>query len=109
MIDIQNLPDIFSYHQCEPSLLKIIESVSDETGVSPSDIVGPSRLGAVVTARHIFCFMCVEATSCTYHEIASAVNRKADAVSYSVKKISFLLNHDKGIASKIENVRNRID
>lgn len=108
MKDIENLPKIFYSDKCEPSLLKIIIAVSDEMGVSCSGIVGPSRLGAVVDARQLFCFMCMEATSYSQEEIASAVNRKPGTVSYFVKKVSFLSNHDKNLANKIENVRKRI-
>lgn len=109
MKDIEKLPKLFYNDKCEPSLLKIIIAVSDEMGVSCSDIVGSSRLGAVVAARQLFCFLCMEATSYSKEEIASSINRKAGTVSYFVKKVSFLMKHDRNLLRKIENVRKRIE
>lgn len=60
-----------------PPATTIIEWVSEESGVSVSDLLGPSQSGKVVPARAAAYILLREIRSMSYPEIAAKMNRRS--------------------------------
>lgn len=87
----------------------IIETVSKELNVKPSDIKSKSRIKNVVEARRIVIYLAKTLTPNSMPQIASYFSMKDhSAVSHSIKKINEIINTDEYFKIKVEELKNKI-
>lgn len=73
-------------------LNKILESVSEITGVSKSKIQGVERYKKTMAARHLFCHFAKGKTNATLLQIGNMINRHHSTVINSLSLISDMID-----------------
>lgn len=71
---------------------KIMDIVSETTGVSKGKIQGKDRSKNVVFARHLFCYFAKTKASVTLVQIANMINRHHSTVINSLQLISDMID-----------------
>ncbi len=88
---------------------QIIEIVSLELNIKPSDIKSKKRKRQIVEARRIVIYLARQLTPNSTPSLAKYFNMKDHtAISYNVKKISQVIKEDENFKLKIEELRNKI-
>ncbi|MCI6987959.1 MAG: chromosomal replication initiator protein DnaA [Campylobacter sp.] len=88
---------------------KIIQTVSKELNIKPSDIKSKSRKKNIVEARRITIYLSRKLTVNSMPSIAGAFNLKDhSAVSHNIKKIKELIQDDEFLKVKIDELENKI-
>lgn len=109
MKDMFTIPPIMKADKTVPSMLTIAKEVAREFGLNYKILFGRCRIRAVADARKVYFYMAHLYTSYSATEIAESMNRKHNIVGYSVDSINFLKDHDKRIATAIQNISNKLD
>ncbi|MFL1707172.1 chromosomal replication initiator protein DnaA [Campylobacter sp. MOP7] len=91
------------------NLESIIEIVSKELNIKPSEIKSKSRVKNIVEARRIVIYLAKNLTPNSMPQIASYFNMKDhSAVSHNIKKINEMINEDEYFKIKVEEIKNKI-
>ena len=87
----------------------IVETVSKELNVKPSEIKSKSRNSAIVNARRIVIYLTRNLTPNSMPVIAAYFGMKDHtAVSHSIKKINEIIKNDTDFEIKLEELKNKI-
>jgi hypothetical protein len=87
----------------------IVEIVSKELNVKPSDIKSKSRVQNIVEARRIIIYLAKNLTPNSMPQIASYFNMKDhSAVSHNIKKINELIENNEYFKIRVEELKNKI-
>ena len=87
----------------------IVETVSKELNVKPSEIKSKSRNSAIVNARRIVIYLTRNLTPNSMPVIAAYFGMKDHtAVSHSIKKINEIIKNDSDFEIKLEELKNKI-
>lgn len=87
----------------------IINTISKELNIKPSEIKSKSRKKNIVEARRIAIFLARDLTPNSMPAIASFIGmRDHTAVSHSIKKINELMLSDEHFKLRIEEIKNKI-
>ena len=88
---------------------KIIEVVSKELNIKPSDLRSKSRKKKIVEARRIAIYLSKQLTLNSMPAIASHFDLKDhSAISHNIRRISEIIKNDKLLKVKIDELENRI-
>lgn len=91
------------------NLEDVIEIVSKELNVKPSDIKNKSRKKEIVEARRIGIFLSKKLTLNSMPGIAKFFNLKDhSAVSHNIRKITELMDEDEYLKIRVEEIENKI-
>ena len=91
------------------NLESIIEIVSKELNIKPSEIKSKSRVQNIVEARRIVIYLAKNLTPNSMPQIASYFNMKDhSAVSHNIKKINEIIESDEYFKIKVEELKNKI-
>lgn len=91
------------------NLENIVEIVSKELNVKPSDMKSKSRSKNIVEARRIVIYLAKNLTPNSMPQIAQFFNMKDhSAVSHSIKKINELIETNEYFKVRVEEIKNKI-
>lgn len=91
-------------------IIDIIETVADSEGLTPADILGPSREKPHVRARQRGMYLARQATDRSLPELGRRFGgRDHTTVLHALRKISVLVEHDDREALSIEILRTAIE
>ena len=91
------------------SLEHVIEVISKELNVKPSELKSKTRAKNVVEARQICIYLTKQLTQNSMPKIAAFFNLKDhSAISKNIKKINELIQTDEMLKIKIEELKNKI-
>jgi len=91
------------------SLEHVIEVISKELNVKPSELKSKTRAKNVVEARQICIYLTKQLTQNSMPKIAAFFNLKDhSAISKNIKKINELIQTDEILKIKIEELKNKI-
>lgn len=91
------------------NLESIIETVSKELNIKPSEIKSKSRIQNIVEARRIVIYLAKTLTPNSMPQIASYFSMKDhSAVSHNIKKINEIIQTDEYFKIKVEELKNKI-
>ena len=91
------------------NLENIVEIVSKELNVKPSDMKSKSRSKNIVEARRIVIYLAKNLTPNSMPQIAQFFNMKDhSAVSHSIKKINELIETNEYFTVRVEELKNKI-
>lgn len=86
---------------------KIIQTVADEYRVSPKAIFSKLKLRDVAEARQM-CMMIMNHKGYTTRFISNRLKRSTDTVLYGIQHIKDLINIDKSVRGRYENIKNNL-
>lgn len=88
---------------------EIIEIVSKDLNIKPSDIKSKSRSKNIVSARRISIFLIKNLTANSTSQIANYFGMKDhSAISHNIKKINQIISNDDYLKTKVEELKNKI-
>ena len=91
------------------NLESIVETVSKELNIKPSDMKSKSRSKNIVEARRIVIYLAKNLTPNSMPQIAQFFNMKDhSAVSHSIKKINELIETNEYFKVRVEELKNKI-
>lgn len=91
------------------NLESIVETVSKELNIKPSDMKSKSRSKNIVEARRIVIYLAKNLTPNSMPQIAQFFNMKDhSAVSHSIKKINELIENNEYFKVRVEELKNKI-
>ena len=91
------------------NLENIVETVSKELNIKPSDMKSKSRSKNIVEARRIVIYLAKNLTPNSMPQIAQFFNMKDhSAVSHSIKKINELIETNEYFKVRVEELKNKI-
>ena len=91
------------------NLESIVETVSKERNIKPSDMKSKSRSKNIVEARRIVIYLAKNLTPNSMPQIAQFFNMKDhSAVSHSIKKINELIETNEYFKVRVEELKNKI-
>ena len=91
------------------NLESIVETVSKELNIKPSDMKSKSRSKNIVEARRIVIYLAKNLTPNSMPQIAQFFNMKDhSAVSHSIKKINELIEKNEYFKVRVEELKNKI-
>ena len=93
--------------QVRRSITDIIFVTAEFYGVSPSEILGPSRSKTLVEARAVAVALCRDLTPSSYPELGAAFGRDHTTIIYQVKSIVGRMMEDEPLARSIAICRER--
>lgn len=93
------------------ALGKTLEFTCDVTGISQDLIKGESRLREIVSARHLYCFLCKRyfSSKISLGAIGAFINRDHATVIHAVRKVSNHYATDRTFAAYIDDVLNSFE
>ncbi len=87
----------------------IINMVSSELNIKPSDIKSKKRTAAVANARRVVIYLARELTHNSMPDIAKVLGMKDhSSISHNIKKANELIDQDENFKLVIENLRNKL-
>jgi chromosomal replication initiator protein len=86
----------------------IIAVTAESFGYHPDDLTSKSRKQPLVTARQIAMYLCRELTDDSLVQIGALFNRDHSTVLHSIDKVKNLLNHDREVFDKVNNLSQRL-
>ncbi len=91
------------------TLEDIIQTISKELNIKPSDIKSKKRTKNIVEARRIGIYLARELTPNSMPSLASYFEMKDHtAVSHNMKKINELLDSDENFKIRVEEIKNKV-
>src|SRR5690349_6575093 len=95
------------YPQIRRSLTDVIYVVAEHFGVSPSDVLSPSRARLVAMARRVAYALCRDLTKCSAPEIGRVFVRDHSTVLAEVKRLADEMKQDNMLAHSVALCRAR--
>ncbi|MDO8455099.1 MAG: chromosomal replication initiator protein DnaA [Sulfurimonas sp.] len=103
------LKDQLQENRANITLDLIVQSVSKDLNIKPSEIRSKGRSKNLVYARRIAIYLCRELTQNTMPQLAQYFGMQDHtAISHTLKKISELMKNDEDFKVKIEELTNKI-
>ena len=103
------LKDQLQENRANITLDLIVQSVSKDLNIKPSEIRSKGRSKNLVYARRIAIYLCRELTQNTMPQLAQYFGMQDHtAISHTLKKINFLMKNDEDFKVKIEELTNKI-
>ncbi|MBR2526776.1 chromosomal replication initiator protein DnaA, partial [bacterium] len=116
--DIEEKPITLEYAQkvlkCEetserPTIEKIIEKVAEFYDLSSDDIKSTSRVQNISNARSIVSYIAREKLQNSYENIAKALNKRHQTITYSVDKTKKELKNNKQLNNELNKILKQLD
>lgn len=105
----QILEDLVPSNEIQVDAPAIIRATSDYFGISPDDLIGPSRVANIARARHIAIYLCRELTDLSLPKIGKKFGgRDHSTILNSVNKITSKISEDPEIFTEVKELTNKI-
>ena len=80
------------------------QAVADFYGLTEEQLIGPSRVRRISTARSVLCYIERTEANKTYTEIGESIARDHTTVIYLVREIATRLLADERLAKQVETI-----
>ena len=83
-------------------VLRILDMVAEAHGLTRDHLIGKSRLGRVVRARHLAIYLAYATTSAGVRDIAQIFERDQSGASYAIRHVRDLAESDPATRREVD-------